>query len=169
MMPKIHIIVSAILAAILFPFISWNAIIVFFAGFIFDIDHYLYDAIKYKEWNFWKVYKEHIRIVEGDLSRDPKAYFLHIFHTAEITLLVLIVSFYHNIFLYILFGLLLHLSLDLIESVKSSLFSLRSYSIIQYFLKKNKIFAITNILNSTKMCSDGIVELIDRKVVKIKC
>ena len=106
MFPKHHIIISFILSIILFPFIGFYTILVFLAGILIDADHYLYYIVSKKEISFRKAYI---------YCRDAEFHdILHILHVFEFYILIAVLSFFSDFFLYIYLGLVFHLMLDLI-------------------------------------------------------
>ncbi|MBI2106129.1 hypothetical protein HYT56_04815 [Candidatus Woesearchaeota archaeon] len=105
----LHILFAFLFSLILFPFIGYYSIVVFLSGFVFDIDHYLYYAIKKKDIGFINGYLYH---VPGSKVYEAHHDVLHIFHTWEVWMLFLILTIFHKIFLFSLIGLLFHMILD---------------------------------------------------------
>ena len=107
---SLHALFALIFAAVLYQFIGIYSIIVFLSGFVFDIDHYIYYATKKRDFNFMNGYFYH---VPGSKVHEPHNDCLHIFHTWEIWLLLFILTFLiHEIFLFVLIGLLFHMIFD---------------------------------------------------------
>ena len=131
-----HIIASFLLAGILFPFIGLqNSLLIFFSGFLFDVDHYLYYIFKFRRYSIFDCYRESIKISKGLLPR-PKKPFIHLFHTIEFYLLLGIFSIYFPFLGFVLIGLVLHIILDVIDGVRKKTLFFRVFSLLHFFLKK---------------------------------
>lgn len=147
MLPKKHILYGGIFSSLawtLFPNIGPNALTIFLASFLIDADHYFAYALKRKNLNLRKAYKYFremheklkIGVKNGKNIKSP----LVIFHTVESLLLLLILSIFYPIFLFIFIGFVFHNILDMID-IQCEFGSLapRDYSMIQYIInKKNK-------------------------------
>jgi len=106
----LHALFAIIFAAILYPFIGYYSIIVFLSGFVVDVDHYIYYAIRKKDFNLMNGYFYH---VPGSKVHEPHSDSLYIFHTWEIWLLFFILAFLsHQLFLFILIGIIFHMIFD---------------------------------------------------------
>ena len=124
---SVHVLVSAIICALLFPFYGWNALFVIVGGVLIDIDHYLLYIGLFKDANFIKAYKYHKSIVAKaynhpkSISNDMefKRGNLCIFHTIEFLLLLLLLSYFHTIPFLIMAGVLSHYILDIIFQVST--------------------------------------------------
>lgn len=108
MMLKDHFIVSVIVAVIFYPVFGLDVWIIFAAGFLTDIDHYLIYAFRYKDLKVKNAYEFFTKIEKGD---D----FYPVFHMAEVVLVFLFMGFYFRIALLIFIGLLSHILLDFLE------------------------------------------------------
>lgn len=120
-----HAIFSFVLAAILFPFIGLNALIVFLAGSLMDFDHYIWHSLRFKTLSikrayvFCENYNKHSRI---------KGVF-DFMHFIEFYVIFFLLGFYYEFFWYITIGGLFHIIIDYIEmrlhkDTKFRLFSL---------------------------------------------
>ncbi len=106
----LHVLFALIFAAILYPFIGNYSAVVFLSGFVFDIDHYIYYAVKKKDFNFMKGYLYH---VPGSEVHEEHSDSLHIFHTWEMWLLLFILGvLIHEISLFALIGIIFHMIFD---------------------------------------------------------
>lgn len=135
MFPKWHILFGAIFALGLHYFYNigiLNSIVVFFASVLIDVDHYIYYAIRKNIWNLSKTYREH-----KTLPKNHKP-MLHIFHTSEFLVLILIFSLFNQIFLFIFIGLLFHSIIDIIDFIAVGKLGCREFFITRYILSKNK-------------------------------
>lgn len=107
---SLHALFALIFAAALYPFIGNYSIVVFLSGFVFDIDHYIYYAVRKKDINFMNGYLYH---VPGSKIHENHHDSLHIFHTLEVWILFFIFGvFIHEIFLFALIGLIFHMLFD---------------------------------------------------------
>lgn len=138
MLPKWHILLGAIFSILiyfLFHITIFQAILIFLASFLIDFDHYLFSIKRTNSLNLKKAYYWHKSIPK---NHKP---IMHIFHTIEFMIVVAILSFFFNLFLYILIGMLFHSILDIISMIYNKNFNCREFSFIRYLLKdKNYYF-----------------------------
>jgi hypothetical protein len=152
MLPKYHL-----LLGIAFSFLIWaifprinifGAGLIFSSSFLIDFDHYLYYAFKKKDINpgnsvGWFMHNHQNKTLEKwDKSqrakgKKTKAAFC-IFHTFELLMLVLALSFFFYPFLFILIGLLFHQITDAIDLGSRKILHLREYSLMLYSVRRNK-------------------------------
>ena len=126
MFPRTHFIITLILSIVLYPLFKLNVLWFFLSGFLIDFDHYLYYVLKYKTLNFSKAYSYYLK------KQDEL--FLMIFHTIEFWILLLILSSFSMIFIFLLIGLLPHLTMDYIEMISGKDLNKRADSIIQWLI-----------------------------------
>ena len=108
-----HLLVSSILAAILYPIFQWKVLLIFVGGVLIDADHYLWYIYKYKKFNLVDSYKFYLKNMEiNDFSNVTGI--LLIFHTIEFLLIMVLSSFYIKFAFIFTIGLLSHYLLDLI-------------------------------------------------------
>ncbi len=125
-----HLIICIILTILLFPSYSYSSFLVFLLGLLIDIDHYLWYSIKYKDFNPKSTYffhKKRLKLKTVDR--------LHIFHTSEFWLIILILSLNYYIFPLVI-GLVFHLIMDFSEMPLNSK-NLRSTSFIFWIYKNS--------------------------------
>jgi len=114
MLPSTHLIVSLILAIILFPFFGLYSFVALIGGFLIDVDHIILYWIRFKNLNLTKTYKYFREIgINKDLEEYKKT--IRIFHSIEFIILIIIASFYHKFFLILLISLIIHMIMDLIH------------------------------------------------------
>lgn len=124
MLVKYHVIVGLIASLLIwfiFPQIGWfYTLIIFLASFLIDFDHYLWYGFTKKDWNLFNAirffYKE--RAIFFSLKpRERQNYknIIMIFHGIECWLLILLLIFFHKIFLFVLIGIGIHMVLDFTE------------------------------------------------------
>jgi len=125
MLPKYHILFGAIfsiLAYIVFNLTLLQASLIFFSSFLIDVDHYLWFVFKRKNLNLASSYKRFVRkrkeyiALSLEQRKQYKKAFM-IFHGIEFITLLIILSFFYNIFFFILIGVLFHLIIDWIEMI----------------------------------------------------
>lgn len=113
MLPSIHLVVSLILAAILFPFFGLYSLFALVGGYLVDVDHLIFYWIKFKSLNIKQAY----RYFRGILQRkdvEEHNTVIAVFHSLELMGLLIVLSFYHIVFFVILIGLIVHVILDMI-------------------------------------------------------
>lgn len=131
MLPKIHIIIGAIVSSLIFlffPSIGWlAAIIIFLSSFLIDFDHYLFYVFKSKDINPRKAFlwflsqRDFLLSIPKNKRKDYKKA-IFIFHGIEfLVVLTFLVVFVHKIFLFILLGIIIHLAMDLIDILSNGL------------------------------------------------
>ncbi len=113
MKTSIHLTASLILAALLYPLLSWKALFILAGGVLIDVDHYFWYAYKYKNLNLIKSYEFFIKNLEVNDFTNVKGVVL-IFHTIEFLLIMVLFSFYNKFALLFTIGLLSHYLLDFI-------------------------------------------------------
>ena len=129
MLPIVHIAFGILLSIILYPIFGFYIIIIFLSSFLIDVDHFLWYGFKYKNWNLKDSYKFYI---ENTKYKDV----LHIFHTIEFLILVILLTLYFRFFLFILIGIGLHYILDAIYTITHKKYGKRAVSLIMW-LKRN--------------------------------
>lgn len=103
----IHLWTSIALAAILFPFFGWLSLFAIAGGYLVDFDHYITYVMRKRDWSL-KRSIAYYRTRRYAIKRPV----LHIFHTVEAFATLMVLAFYHDIFMVILAGYLLHMLLD---------------------------------------------------------
>lgn len=132
-----HIIVGIIVSALLYPIYGLNVLIILISNILIDADHYLWYVLKIKNIDLVKAFKfyknRNIRVKHGRI--------LHIFHTAEVLILIIILSFYNKLFFFVLVGIVIHLILDVIYEFNNEYCKgLRFWSFLEYLILKIKRF-----------------------------
>ncbi len=134
-----HLILSLLLSGLLFKFYSWNVVFVLVGGVLVDIDHYLLYALKYKSLNPKKSYQRFKETRKRGYREEPTVFEL-LFHSIEFFVLMIVLSFFSEIFFMIFIGLFFHLLTDKI--FHKWIFDLRKYgkikkySIIGWYVNK---------------------------------
>jgi len=123
MLPKHHIIIGAIISLILYlltPITIIQTLIIFLSSFLIDIDHYFYYVFKEKDFSLKRAYRYFIKIKQK-FKKITKAQIkkyklpLIVFHGIEFYILIIMLSFFNSFFLFILFGILIHIFFDYVE------------------------------------------------------
>ncbi len=130
MLPIVHAFTSLILAGFLYPFVGWQAVFAFIGGFLIDADHNLYCAFNFKDISFKRCYEWH----KQDKGRDE----LHLFHTVEVWIILLILSIFSKIAFLFSIGLFLHMMLDFLNIYTNKLYGRRAVSIIAWTIRRTK-------------------------------
>lgn len=113
MRTPVHLIVSLILSALLYPLFGWKVLLILISGVAIDIDHYFWYILKYKKVGLFSCYKHLTVGLEKNNWKDALGA-LFIFHTIEFLLIIVIASFYSEYALILLIGLSVHYLLDFI-------------------------------------------------------
>lgn len=133
MLPKYHIILGLVFSAALY-FLNINllyCLIFLFSSVFIDVDHYFFYVIRKNDLSLRRAYVWH-----KSLGNHHKM-IMQIFHTIEFLLLISVLAFFSNIFLFILFGMLFHSVTDIIEMLIDKNIYTREFSFINY-LKTDK-------------------------------
>lgn len=124
MLPKTHIITGFIASLILWAFIPqvtiFYALIIFLASFLIDFDHYLFYVFKQKDYNlkrafWWFIEKGKFYNKLSLEKREEYRRVIMIFHGIECWIILLLAITLHEIFLFILVGIAIHMTLDFID------------------------------------------------------
>lgn len=125
MLPKYHIIIGAIASLLLYYFIPLTftqTIIIFLSSFLIDIDHYIIYGIMKKDWSLKNAKKYFFNMREKWINtplEERKKYKKHIFifHGIEFWILLLVISKYIPLIIFILYGFAIHIFLDYIDCI----------------------------------------------------
>src|SRR3989344_9077428 len=113
MKTSVHLAVSLILAAMLYPLFKWDVLFILVGGVLIDVDHYLWYIYRYKKFNIIKSYNFFLKNIERNDFTNVYGVLL-IFHTIEFLLIMVVLSFYSEFALIFTIGLLSHYLLDVI-------------------------------------------------------
>ncbi|HIH39330.1 TPA: hypothetical protein HA219_01240 [Candidatus Woesearchaeota archaeon] len=143
MMPNEHMLYgffAALIILFLFPGIgAYGFLMIFLGSVLIDADHYFAYVYLKRDISFSNAFDFFIKM-GGEQRRSKKTARepLMIFHTAEVWLLLLVLSFYSEFFLYVLVGMLIHVLLDVYSLKKSNILYIRPFSFIRYYLRKKR-------------------------------
>jgi hypothetical protein len=146
MLPKTHAIIGlvfSILIYILFKINVIDALLIFLSSIFIDVDHYLLFAIRNKDFSLKNAYKtqknSYLEHKKNKTKTITEKKILHVFHTLEFFIFILILSYFWNIFFFVFLGMLIHTIFDMIEMFHDKNFNAREYFLIRYLLSdKNK-------------------------------
>ncbi len=146
MLPKWHILIAFFIFLVLFPFFSWYSLVISLSSVLIDTDHYIISCIKRKSLSLSKAYTYLKNLDKKQSNKNFKAkycFFLMIFHTYEFLFLLFLLSYSHNLFLFILSGFLIHLAADLISIFATYprryfFLCLKSLSLMYHIYTRNK-------------------------------
>lgn len=135
MLPKYHILSGFLFAYIIYWFSSitiFQATLIFLSAVLIDFDHYTFYVQKKKDWSLKNAYLWHKAL--------PKKHkpVMHPLHAIEFIILVTILSFYFNVFFFILIGMLFHSILDIIDMFYNHKIGIREFSLIRYLILRKK-------------------------------
>ncbi len=123
MIPRYHVLLGFIFSYIFVYFFNFSlfaGFIIFLSSIFIDLDHVLLYCLEKKNLHPRKFFawgNEHTRRWYS-LSKEERENYQSphfILHGIEFVAILIIFSFYHNFFLWVLFGVLFHLFLDLID------------------------------------------------------
>src|SRR3989344_8569317 len=125
MLPKYHIIIGALASLLLYYIIPLTLIqtaIIFLSSFLIDIDHYIIYIIMHKDWSLKNAQKHFFNMREKGIKtsvEERKKYkrYIFIFHGIEFWLVLLIISKYIPLIIFVLYGFAIHIFLDYIDCI----------------------------------------------------
>lgn len=128
MIPVWHFIASTILFIILYPFFGVSSVLAYIGGWLIDLDHMLYYAVKFRSLNYFKA-NRYFR----ELKPSGKK-IINVFHTTEVWLLMLILSFLNTYALIITLGLALHIILDFLYQIQAKKTEIRYHTLTGWII-----------------------------------
>ena len=144
MLPKWHIFFGAIFAGILWYFAQdinpFYIVLVFFASFLIDLDHY-FNAVRKTgklglnhalEYHKNLAEKENAELKKGVKNKES----FHIFHTIEFHILILIIGLAWTPFFYIFLGMIFHSLLDIFTMLYMNNLYRREFFFFNWLRKK---------------------------------
>ncbi len=137
MYPLVHFTTSLVLTILLYPVFGYNAIWILVGGFLIDTDHYIDYAIRKKDFSLRNAYRYFDN--RHKPNTNPEKDLLHIFHTIEFFLLIIILSLFFQFIFITLIGMVFHELLDLVEFTRKKLWDFRAISAIMW-MKRHKYF-----------------------------
>ena len=138
MKPILHLLISLILAAVLYPLFNWKVIFIIVGGVLIDIDHYLFYVRRFSDFNIKNCYKYcDINERKKNNFKDTRGLLL-IFHNIEFLLISIIFSIYSQLALMFTIGLIFHYMIDAIHRYSLAKSFISSPSLIAWLIK-NKI------------------------------
>ena len=149
MFPKIHVLSGFLVGLVILIFLPKlgiiGPIILFFASFLIDFDHYLYYVFLKKDMSLKNTFiwfvekrKEYLYLTKEE---KKKYYFCFCcFHGVESIILFCVFGiFLHNYFYFVAGGIFLHLILDLVEAAFIDKYPFTKWSVIYTFFKIKKL------------------------------
>ena len=130
----VHLLVSSVLAALLYPLFGWNVLLILAGGVLIDVDHYFWYVSKYKKFNLFYCYSYFMARMNQKGFKEHKGILL-IFHTIEFLLIIVLLSFYFEAAFIFLVGLLSHYLLDAIFLYTVAKRLITNHSIINWIIK----------------------------------
>lgn len=137
MRTTVHLIVSLIIVAALYPIFSWKVLLIFVGGVLIDVDHYLWYVYKYRKFSLFGCYEFFTVATEKNKWKYIIGILL-VFHTIEFLLLVVLLAFYSEYVLIFGIGLFGHYILDLIFILLVAKRFIIDHSVTHWYYK-NKI------------------------------
>jgi hypothetical protein len=137
-----HAIYGGIAAvALSFYWGPWRSVLFWVAAWLIDADHY-WDYLwrsRFADWSPKRMFR-YYDLMTGR-GHDKRFYAFSLLHNAEIFLVVWLLAHYINyvFFITVLLGMLFHLALDMIELGRNHIFFVRSFSIIEYWIRRTRM------------------------------
>ncbi len=134
MSPTVHLIQASVSTAILYPFIGDKAFIVGGSIVAIDIDHfieYYRDTGKLDIKGFFKHHEILLHNLDNYLG-------INLFHTVECYIILFLATPYFPDAAWILSGFLFHHLFDQIQLIKMRKPFARAFSVVEYFIRKQK-------------------------------
>ncbi len=143
MMPSDHMLFgffASLIIVILFPGIGvYGFLLIFLSSVLIDFDHYLAYVYLTRDFSLSNAVDFCLKMGEKQMkSKKTATEPLMIFHTAELWLLLLMLSFISLFFLYLLIGIMIHVALDIYSMKQNNLLHVRPFSFIRHYLRKSK-------------------------------
>lgn len=147
MFPRYHVLSGVIFCFILFllfPKISLIGLAIILISTIFiDVDHYFYYVCKKRDLNLKNSYSWFVKfsLIAKKMNKQEICRFrwpVFIFHGIEFVLVLIILSFYLEFIPFVLAGVLLHLSLDILELIHERLPTSFKLSFLYVLLRNRK-------------------------------
>jgi hypothetical protein len=122
MKPKFHLLIGlffSVLIYFVFKLEIPEALVLFFSSWFFiDLDHYFRYIIRKRDFCFIKFLRSSKESCEmwNEIKKEDKKLYkkpIFVFHGVEFLILILLLSFFWNIFLWVFIGFLIHLISDL--------------------------------------------------------
>ena len=132
MLPKYHFLASLILTAILYPHVGVISLLVFATGWLIDLDHALYYVLRFRNFEYKKMY------AYFKDRKFGKRKILNMFHTLEFYLITLILAFVNKYFLVLALGLFLHVTMDTIHLAIIKRYSVRYWTMTGWVMDRIK-------------------------------
>lgn len=137
MLPREHFFIGLIVGFGLAFITPWYyVLVVMFANFFIDTDHYIASCIRLKRvLSLKESFKYHDNKTKRYLQHKKIPEDMHLFHTIEYHLIVLLLSLIHIVFFYIFLGMLIHSITDYISLHRKKMKDRRFYSFILWLKK----------------------------------
>lgn len=113
MKASVHLAVSLIIAAAIYPFFGLHALFAIAGGFLIDVDHYLWYIYRFRKLSLIACYRHYMKFM-GNPNQKSEFGTLLIFHTIEFLVAAAVLSFFFGFILAFTIGLLSHYVLDLV-------------------------------------------------------
>jgi len=133
----VHVVVSSIIALVLYPVFNWTVLLILVGGVLIDIDHYIWYIFKHKNFDIFECYRQFTEVGEKSNFRIFSGITLF-FHTIEFTILMLILSFINELALMFTIGLVVHYFLDIIHQFYLTRSMIINPSMVSWLIKNNK-------------------------------
>jgi len=136
MLPKTHAILGAVFSVLIyfiFHVSLFNVSLIFLASVLIDFDHYVFYIQKKNDFSL----KNSYNFLKKESQKKHKP-MLHIFHTLEFMILIIILSFIWQGFLFVFIGMIFHSAFDIGDFIYHKKYTAREHFLIRYLILKQK-------------------------------
>jgi hypothetical protein len=105
-----HLVVTAILATLLYPIFGWYSLFALVGGVLIDLDHYIWYVSKTRDWSLARSVRYYT-----EKQFMPHRPVMNFTHTVEFFICLVILAFVHEIFAVMLIAYILHMLMDFIS------------------------------------------------------
>lgn len=120
MRSKWHLLIGFVASYILIQFFDFSllsGLIIFLSSWLIDIDHYFWYGFEFKDWSPINALRWRVESVSkwGKLSKRERSKFkrgIFIFHSIGFWIILFVLSFVYDLFLWILIGVGIHMIAD---------------------------------------------------------
>jgi hypothetical protein len=109
---SVHLIVSTIIAAFLYPYYGWISAFVIIGGFLIDADHYAWTVMRKRKIGILYSYNYYKK------SQHLDDYILHVFHTIESMILISVLAALYTPALMFAIGYFGHMIMDRVDAAR---------------------------------------------------
>jgi hypothetical protein len=132
-----HTVLTGIAVAAFSPFMGGSELLVFAAGgILFDVDHYFVYIRRKGKYDVRGMFQYFAEL--DKICQDVPYVGVCLFHTIDFFILVAIGACFFPILLPLLYGLLFHFALDLVDLLRKGCPFIRAYFLVEHLIRRRK-------------------------------